>query len=117
MANRITSLAEYFQKYNESVANPEGFWADIANSFHWHKKWDRVLDWRFDGPGAPDVNWFVNGKLNITENIFERNMFLRKNQTAIIWEPNNPDEKEIRLTYAELFDRVKQFANALLKWE
>ncbi len=115
MANRITSLAEYFQKYNESVANPEGFWADIANSFHWHKKWDRVLDWRFDGPGAPDVNWFVNGKLNITENIFERNMFLRKNQTAIIWEPNNPDEKEIRLTYAELFDRVKQFANALLK--
>ena len=115
MANRITSLAECFQKYNESVANPEGFWADIANSFHWHKKWDRVLDWRFDGPGAPDVNWFVNGKLNITENIFERNMFLRKNQTAIIWEPNNPDEKEIRLTYAELFDRVKQFANALLK--
>ncbi len=115
MANRITSLAEYFQKYNESVANPEGFWADIANSFHWHKKWDRVLDGRFDGPGAPDVNWFVNGKLNITENIFERNMFLRKNQTAIIWEPNNPDEKEIKLTYAELFDRVKQFANALLK--
>ncbi len=55
MANRITSLAEYFQKYNESVANPEGFWADIANSFYWHKKWDRVLDWRFEGPGAPDV--------------------------------------------------------------
>lgn len=115
MANRITSLAEYFQKYNESVANPEGFWADIANSFYWHKKWDRVLDWRFEGPGAPDVKWFVDGKLNITENIFERNMFLRKNQTAIIWEPNDPAEKEIRLTYGELFDRVKQFANTLLK--
>jgi acetyl-CoA synthetase len=73
------------------------------------------LDWRFDGEDAPDVNWFVNGKLNITENIFERNMFMRKDQVAIIWEPNDPKEKEIRLTYGQLFDKVKEFANGLLK--
>ncbi len=115
MVNKITSLAEYLQKYKESVADPEGFWANIAESHFWRKKWDQVLDWRFDGPDAPDVNWFVNGKLNITENIFERNMFTRKDQVALIWEPNDPSEKEIKLTYGELFDKVKQFANALLE--
>ena len=72
-------------------------------------------DYKFKGDGAPDVNWFVNGKLNITENIFERNMFMRKDQVAIIWEPNDPKEAEIKLTYGELFDKVKQFANALKK--
>lgn len=115
MLNKITSFAEYLQKYQESVANPEGFWADIAETHYWHKKWDQVVDWHFDGPGAPDVKWFKNAKLNITENIFERNMFLRKDQVALIWEPNDPDEKEIRLTYRELFEKVKQFANAMLK--
>ena len=69
--------------------------------------------WRFSGPGAPDVKWFVNGKLNITENIFERNLFTRKDQVAIIWEPNDPATPEIRITYGELFEQVKQFANAL----
>lgn len=113
MVNKITSLAEYFQKYQESVADPEGFWGKIAESHFWHKKWDRVVDWRFSGPGAPDVKWFVNGKLNITENIFERNLFTRKDQVAIIWEPNDPATPEIRITYGELFEQVKQFANAL----
>ena len=115
MVNKITSLAEYYQKYKESVTDPEEFWAGIAESHYWHKKWDRVVDWKFDGPNAPDVKWFVNGKLNITENIFERNMLLRKDQVALIWEPNDPNEKEIRFTYGELFDKVKEFSNALLR--
>ncbi|MDO9579759.1 MAG: AMP-binding protein, partial [Bacteroidales bacterium] len=102
-------------KYKESVADPEGFWANIAESHFWRKKWDNVLDWKFEGKDAPDVKWFVNGKLNITENIFERNMFMRKDQVAIIWEPNDPKEKEVKLTYSELFDKVKQFANGLQK--
>jgi acetyl-CoA synthetase len=115
MTNKITSFADYLQKYQESVANPEEFWAQIAENNYWRKKWDNVLDWKFDGKDAPDVNWFVNGKLNITENIFERNMFMRKDQVAIIWEPNDPKEKEVKLTYGELFDKVKEFANGLLK--
>ena len=115
MLNKITSFAEYLQKYQESVADPEKFWAQIAETHFWQKKWDNVLDWRFDGEGAPDVNWFVNGKLNITENIFERNMFMRQDQVALIWEPNDPSEKEIKLTYGELFDKVKEFANGLKK--
>jgi len=115
MVNKITSLAEYFQKYQESVDNPEGFWEKIAENYTWRKKWDKVLDWKFEGEGAPDVNWFVNGKLNITENIFERNMKDRKDQVAIIWEPNDPKEPEIRLTYGELFEKVKKFANGMKK--
>jgi acetyl-CoA synthetase len=115
MVNKITDLAGYLEKYRQSVSDPEGFWAEIADSYQWQKKWDKVLDWKFEGEGAPDVNWFVNGKMNITENIFERNMSSRKDQVAIIWEPNDPKEPEIRLTYGELFDKVKQFANALIK--
>jgi acetyl-CoA synthetase len=115
MVNKITSFADYLKKYEESVANPESFWGQIAESHFWRKKWDRVLDWKFTGEGAPDVNWFVNGKMNITENIFERNLFMRKDQVALIWEPNDPKEKEIRLTYGDLFEKVKQFGNALKK--
>ena len=115
MVNKISSLAEYLQKYQESIANPEHFWGEIAETHYWKKKWDQVVDWKFDGPEAPEISWYKNGKLNITENIFERNMFLRKNQTALIWEPNDPAEKEIYFTYGELFEKVKQFANALLK--
>ena len=115
MVNKITNFAEYLQKYKESVADPEGFWAGIAEANFWRKKYDKVLDWSFEGENAPIVNWFVNGKLNITENIFERNMFMRKDQVAIIWEPNDPKEKEIRLTYGELFVKVQEFANGLIK--
>jgi acetyl-CoA synthetase len=115
MTNKITSFAEYLEKYRDSVANPESFWAGIAETHFWRKKWDNVLDWYFEGKDAPYVKWFQNAKLNITENIFERNMFQRKDQIAIIWEPNDPKEKERKITYGELYDQVKQFANGLLK--
>ena len=112
MTNKISSLSEYLEKYKESVANPDAFWGNIAEDYYWHKKWDKVLEWNFE---EPNINWFVNGKLNITENIFERNMFLRKDQTAIIWEPNDPNDDTVTLTYGELYEKVCQFANALLK--
>ncbi len=111
MTNKITSLSEYLQKYQESVANPEAFWGKIAEDYYWHKKWDKVLEWDFKGP---DVKWFLGGKLNITENIFERNLFMRKDQPAIIWEPNDPKEDNVVLTYQQLFEKVCQFANTLL---
>ncbi|MBE9480806.1 MAG: acetate--CoA ligase [Bacteroidetes bacterium] len=112
MTNKISSLSEYLEKYKESVANPDAFWGNIAEDYYWHKKWDKVLEWNFE---EPNINWFVNGKLNITENIFERNMFLRKDQAAIIWEPNDPNDDTVTLTYGELYEKVCQFANALLK--
>lgn len=110
MIDKINTLGGYIHEYQKSVTNPQAFWSHIAESFYWRKKWDKVLDWNFT---EPKVNWFVNGKLNITENIFERNMFERKNQAAIIWEPNDPNDDNRILTYGELFDEVRIFANTL----
>ena len=62
---RINSIEDYHREYKRSVDDPENFWAEKAGSFHWRKKWDSVLEWNFKDP---DVKWFINGKLNITEN-------------------------------------------------
>jgi acetyl-CoA synthetase len=107
---RITSLFDYFKKYEQSVNDPEEFWAEIADTFIWKKKWDKVLDWDFD---SVDIKWFENAKLNITENILEKNLKDRGDKTAIIWEPNDPNETSIRLTYKELYEETCKFSNAL----
>ena len=110
MSDRIHSLSGYMYEYQKSVQDPESFWSRIADSFHWKKKWDKVVDWNFE---TPDVKWFVNGKLNITENILDRHLYTRGDQAAIIWEPNDPEEEHITLTYKELHAKVCQFANAI----
>jgi acetyl-CoA synthetase len=110
MSDRIHTLSGYFYEYQKSVAEPENFWARIADSFHWKKRWDKVLKWDFEGP---NVKWFVNGKLNITENIFEKNLFAYGDRTAIIWEPSDPDEEGKKISYKELYHQVCQFSNAL----
>jgi acetyl-CoA synthetase len=107
---RITSLSDYFKKYEQSVKDPEKFWAEIADTFIWKKKWDKVLDWDFD---SVDIKWFKNAKLNITENILEKNLIDRADKTAIIWEPNDPTEPSIHLTYKELYEETCKFSNAL----
>ena len=99
MTNKITTLGGFIYEFQKSVSNPESFWESIAETFYWQKKFNKVLEWDFE---KPEVKWFLNGKLNITENIFERHMFERKNQPALIWEPNNPKEKEKVYTYKEL---------------
>ena len=107
---RITSLSDYFKKYEQSEKDPEKFWSEIADTFIWKKKWDKVLDWNFE---SVDIKWFKNAKLNITENIFERNLKDRGDKTAIIWEPNDPTESSIYLTYNELYEETCKFSNAL----
>lgn len=110
MSDRIHTLSGYFYEYQKSVTEPESFWARIADSFHWKKRWDKVLKWDFEGP---NVRWFVNGKLNITENIFEKNLFAYGDRTAIIWEPSEPGEDVRKISYKELYHQVCQFSNAL----
>ena len=111
MAIKIKTLSGYFHEYQKSIVNPENFWQQQAEDFFWRKKCDCVLEWDFQ---EPKVQWYKGGKLNITENIFERQIFIRKDQPAIIWEPNDPDEEGIILTYGQLFTKVKQFANVLV---
>ncbi|TDQ17339.1 acetyl-coenzyme A synthetase [Algoriphagus boseongensis] len=110
MSDRLHTLSGYLYEYQKSVAQPEEFWARIADSFHWRKRWSKVLKWNFE---KPDVKWFVGGKLNITENIFEKNLYTIGDRPAIIWEPNEPGEASRTLTYRELFEEVCKFANAL----
>ncbi len=110
MNNKIQTLSGYFHEYQKSVLDPETFWARIGESFHWRKHWDQTLSWDFDGP---DVKWFVNGKLNITENIFERHLHTKGDSPAIIWEPNDPQETNRVVTYRELYEMTNQFCNAL----
>ena len=110
MSKKIQSLQAYFNEYQKSIEQPEDFWEGIAQSFHWKKPWDKVLSWNFEGP---DIKWFENAKLNITENIFERHLASHGEKTAIIWEPNDPSEAERRISYNELFELTCQFSNAL----
>lgn len=108
--NKIQNLSEYFHEYQKSIAHPEDFWAKEASHFYWRKKWDKTLEWNFK---EPNIKWFVNGKLNITESIFEKNLFTIGDKPAIIWEPNDPNEEGITLTYRQLYEKVCQFANVL----
>jgi acetyl-CoA synthetase len=109
---RIKTLDDYNAAYAKSVNDPEGFWADIAGNFQWKKKWDKVLSWNFN---EPKVEWFINGKLNITENCLDRHLEERGEQIAMIWEPNNPDEPSKKISYRELHQKVCRFANVLKK--
>jgi len=113
MVQKIHSLGGYIHEYQKSITNPESFWAEVAEEFFWRKRWDEVLNWNFEGPV---VKWYTGGKLNITENIFERNLYTIGNQPAIIWEPNDPNEESRTLTFEELFRKVNQFANTLKKY-
>lgn len=107
---QIKTREEYQLAWDKSVNDPEGFWADVASSFLWRKKWDKVLEWNFK---EPDVKWFQGGKLNITENCLDRHLGTLGNQPAIIWEPNDPEEHHRVLTYRDLHQKVVQFANVL----
>jgi acetyl-CoA synthetase len=108
---RISNLKDYLTTYEQSVSQPEQFWAEVASHFNWHNPWDSVVEYDFT---APKIEWFKNAKLNITENIFERNMAKLGDTPAIIWEPNDPSETSVTLTYKELWKSVCKFSNALL---
>jgi len=107
----IKGLEEYFNVYQKSVRYPEKFWEEVAEEhFAWRKKWDKVLDWNFE---KPEVRWFEGAKLNITENCIDRHLLTNGEKTAILFEPNNPDEQAEHISYNQLAERVNAFANVL----
>ncbi len=108
---QITSLEQYHRDYKKSIEDPEGFWGNIAENFQWHKKHDKVLEWNFT---EPKVEWFKGAKLNITENCIDRHLATMADKPAIIWEPNNPEERVRIVTYARLHKRVCQVAQMLI---
>ncbi len=107
---QINSLEQYHADYKNAAENPDAFWASVADNFYWRKKWDKVLDWNF---AEPKIEWFAGAKLNITENCIDRHLEKLGDKPAIIWEPNNPEERVRTVTYARLHKRVCQFAQVL----
>jgi len=105
----IKSFAEYEEIYNKAAADPEAFWASVAENLYWFKKWDTVLEWN-----EPHAEWFVGGKINASYNCLDRHLETwRKNKAAIIWE-GEPGETRT-LTYQQLHRQVSKFANVLKK--
>ena len=107
---QIKSLEQYHTDYKTSIEQPEEFWATIADTFYWRKKYDKVLQWNFT---EPKVEWFIGAKLNITENCIDRHLEKLGDKPAIIWEPNNPEERVRVVTYNRLHKRVCQVAQML----
>lgn len=109
---QIDNYLQYQADYDRSIQNPEQFWAGVAQHFVWQQAFERVIDWNFT---QPNIQWFVGGKLNITENCLDRHLATRSHQTAIIWEPNDPQQAAQHISYQTLYDRVCQVANVLLR--
>ncbi len=107
---RIKNLQEYHEAYSLSVEKPEQFWAEIANEFDWIKPFTKVLDWSFDDYS---VKWFEDGQMNITANALDRHLKTIPDQAAIVYEPNEPGDEAITLTYRQLHARVCKFSNVL----
>ena len=110
MELQVKDFKDYEEIYKLSVEQPEEFWAGIADNFFWKKKWTNVLNWNFK---EPNIKWFENGKLNITENCLDRHIYNNGDKPAIIWEPNDPSESARILSYKQLLEKVEQFANVL----
>ncbi len=105
-------MDEYRKAYEESIANPDKFWGEIADEFIWRKKWDKVSSGGYENV---DYKWFEGGVLNITENCLDRNAEKHPEKVAFIWEPNDPEEEELYITYRALLEQVCRFANVLKK--
>ena len=102
---------QYRRMYAQSMMNPDNFWSEQAETFiTWYKKWDKIQEWSF----TDDVNvkWFLGGNLNVAYNCLDRHLEKRGDQTAIVWEGDNP-KTDKKITYRELFVEVCRFANVL----
>jgi acetyl-CoA synthetase len=108
--NAHINAESYLAMYRRSLDDPEGFWAEMANSFlSWDRTWDRVVRQDF---ARGDAEWFAGGKLNVSYNCIDRHLPKRAAQTALIWEGDNPADSK-HITYGELKDHVCRLANTL----
>ena len=109
-ARTLIDEATYESMYQRSIADPDGFWSEQAEAFlFWQKPWQTVS--KIDMPSG-NIRWFDGGQLNVSVNCIDRHLPHRAEQTAIIWEGDEPDD-DARITYQELYQSVCQLANGL----
>jgi acetyl-CoA synthetase len=108
---KINNLEEYYKEYKKSIREPKKFWDKIASeNFTWYQQWDKVLDFNM---AEADIKWFTGAKVNITKNCIDRHLSKKGDKTAIIFEPNDPTEEPIHISYNELHQKVSKMANVL----
>lgn len=107
---RIKNAEDYYRHHALANENPEKYWDLMAKNFLWKKEWNKVLEWEFR---TPSVKWFLDGKLNITENCLDRHLMNHGDKIAFYWEPNDPKKVGKSITYKELHQQVCRTANAL----
>ena len=108
---KINTLEEYFKEYKKSVREPKKFWDRIASeNFTWYQQWEKVVDFNM---AEAEIKWFVDAKVNITKNCIDRHLAKKGDKTAIIFEPNDPNEEALHISYNELHQRVCKMANVL----
>ena len=109
----FSSMEEYQKEYQRSINEPEEFWSEVAENFHWYKKWDKVRSFNYDMNNSPiDIKWYTGAKTNVCYNCVDRHLETRANKTAIIWEGNEPGEDK-KISYKDLHIEVCKFANVL----
>lgn len=107
----IKNLEQYFKHYNKSIREPRKFWGKIAEeNFTWYQYWEKVVEFNM---AEAEIKWFPEAKLNITKNCIDRHLAKKGDKTAIIFEPNNPDEAAQHISYTELYQKVSKMANVL----
>ncbi len=109
----IKDISQFEEIYHKSCQHPELFWEEIASGFTWKKRWDKVLSWNFT---EPNVQWVIEGKMNITENCLDRHLPDKADKIAFYWEPNSPDKSPRSFTYLSLYQEVNKVANSLKKY-
>lgn len=108
---QINNLEEYFKHYKKSIREPKKFWDKIAaENFTWYQQWDKVVDFNM---AEAEIKWFTGAKVNITKNCIDRHLAKKGDKTAIIFEPNDPNEEALHISYNELYERVSKMANVL----
>jgi acetyl-CoA synthetase len=109
--NALVNSVQYKELYQQSIQNPEEFWAEQASRLTWFKKWDQVKKVSFQSP--VEIQWFLGGELNVSVNCIDRHLPKKSQKIAFLWEPDNPAEAVRKITYQELSDEVNRMANIL----
>ena len=109
----LKNMEEYQAMYQKSIEDPDVFWSEVADDFHWYSKWDQVSGYNYDRREGPiSIEWFKGAKTNVCYNCVDRHLETRADKTAIIWEGNEPGE-DATITYRQLHQQVSKFANIL----
>jgi len=108
---KLNTKEEFAKAKQRAVSDPDSFWGEIASTFVWKTPFEKVV--QYDWNDSHSTEWFCGGKLNITESCLDRHVETHPDKLALIWEPNEPQDTAVKLTYKELLDAVCKFANGL----